>query len=207
MPNRGADTLLLLSGGIDSAWVLWRRVQAGLVTRTHHVVLADHEGRAEVEKLATDRVLAWIRANGGQHLIHHSESHVDFGSVPWIPQNYYLWAYWAGTLMAAPRNKRLRKVLIPRHSDAFAGGPDSLGAQHSDEAYTRIVETISGRKPELLYPMKHLSKEQVVRSMPRDLLSLCWYCRTPKYGSACGACRTCRQVQPALNKAFMEVEA
>lgn len=189
------DTLLLLSGGIDSAWCLLQRVRAGLPTRTHHVVLADHEGRARVESAATARILTWMRANGGRELITHTESRVDFGTVRWIPQNFYLWAYWAGTLMAAPEGRDLSNLILPRHSDAFTS---PAGALKSDNAYKTTVRLIAGREPTLVYPMAHLTKAEVVQSMPADLLTACWYCRRPRAGRPCHTCQTCRQVDPAL---------
>lgn len=192
------DTLLMLSGGIDSAWCLWQRVRAGLPTRTHHVVLSDHEGRASVESAATRRVLAWLRTRGGADLITHTESRVDFGTVRWIPQNYYLWAYWSGVLMAAPSGRDLERIVLPRHSDAFAGGPDSAGARRSDDAYRTTVELIAGRAPVLEYPMLHLTKAEVVRDMPADLLARTWHCRRPARGRPCHECPTCRQVDAAL---------
>lgn len=193
-----SDTLLLLSGGIDSAWCLWQRVQAGLPTRTHHVVLKDHEGRARVESAATKRVLSWIHSNGGSNLIHHTESTVDFGTVRWIPKNFYLWAYWAGVIMAAPSGRDITTVVLPRHSDAFPGGPTSPGALKSDEAYTTTIQLITGRAPQLEFPMAHLTKAEVIQSMPEGLLAACWWCRRPQNGKPCHQCQTCRQVDPAL---------
>lgn len=192
------DTLLLLSGGLDSAWCLRQRVLAGLPTRTHHVILRDHEGRASVESAATKRVLNWMYSNGGSSLIQHTESTVDFGTVRWIPKNFYLWAYWAGTIMAAPTGQDITKVILPRHSDAFTGGPASPGALKSDQAYTTIIELMAQRAPQLLFPMSHLTKAEVIADMPDDLLQACWWCRRPKYGKPCHKCQTCQQVDPVI---------
>jgi len=191
------DTLLLLSGGIDSAYCLWQRVQAGLRTRTHHVVLSDHEGRADVENYAVRRVLTWMRRHGGQGLIEHTESAMDFRGM-WIPKNFHAWAYWAGVIMASPDGQSIRTVILPRHSDAFPGGPDSPGARKSDAAYRGHIELIAGRTPELALPMVHLTKAEVVAAMPPDLLRACWWCRRPRASRACHQCPTCKQVDPAL---------
>lgn len=193
----GPDTLLLLSGGIDSAWCLWQRVKAGLVTRTHHVVLNDWEGRAEVESVATRRILEWMNRNGGDGLIIHTESKVDFGDIRWIPRNFYLWAYWAGTIMASPRGRSITDFVMPRHSDAFTGGPRSPGALRSDNAHRKGIALIAGREPNLVYPMVHLTKAEVVASMPKGLLALTWHCRRPKHGKPCHSCKTCKQVDAA----------
>ncbi|BBY78864.1 hypothetical protein H7I53_17920 [Mycolicibacterium pulveris] len=191
------DTLLLLSGGIDSAYCLWQRVKAGLVTRTHHVSLADHEGRQAVEDRAAQRILAWMRSNGGDGLIEHSTSAMDFRTM-WIPKNFHAWAYWAGVIMASPSGRSITTVILPRHADAFRGGVNSPGARASDAAYRGHIKLLCGREPKLSLPMVHLTKAQVVAEMPESLLRLCWYCRRPRGGQPCHKCMTCRQVDPAL---------
>ncbi|AER47556.1 QueC-like queuosine biosynthesis [Mycobacterium phage DS6A] len=198
-----ADTLLMLSGGIDSVFCLWRRVQAGLPTRTHHVVLRDREGRHRVEAEAVRDVLGWLRDRGGADLIEHTESRVHFGDVRWIPQNYHLWAYWAGVLLAAPANRGITRVVIPRHADAFAGqAPDGPRGQRSDAAYLGHIELIAGRRPVLEYPIIGMTKADEIAAMPAELLRLCWWCRRPDPGGRpCRRCYTCRQVDAARRPA------
>lgn len=187
------DTLLLLSGGIDSAFCLWQRVQAGLPTRTHHVDLDDSEGRCEVERGAVTRVLHWME-NHGSGLIEHSSSAMSFRKM-WVPYNFHAWAYWAGVVMAAPSGQAIDTVILPRHSDAFDNPED---AQESDRVYLGHVELIAKRKPRLAFPIAHMTKADVVKAMPKDLLALCWWCRRPNGKQPCHKCRTCKQVDPAL---------
>lgn len=196
------DTLLLLSGGIDSAYCLWQRVNAGLPTRVHHVHLADAEGRAAVESRAVRQVLAWLHTNyDAGRLIEYSESSVDFTDL-WVPLNHHLWAYWAGAILAAPQGRDYRFVVVPRHSDAFHDGDvDGPAAQASDAAYLGHIELMApGRVPTLTYPIKHLTKAEIVAAMPADLLACCWWCRRPEPGpKPCHDCYTCRLVDPALD--------
>jgi|SRR5690606_3936515 len=196
----GPNTLLLLSGGLDSAYCLWKHVRTGQPIRTHHVVLADHEGRQEVERVATQRVLAWVHAKvpGSRALIQHTESRVSFGDLRWIPKNYHLWAYWTGVIMAAPSGRAITDIILPRHSDAFAGGPTGPSARRSDTAYKGHVKLIAGREPVLRYPMAHLTKAQVIADMPQGLIDASWWCRTPRNGTRCHKCATCKLVDPAL---------
>ncbi len=190
-----SDTLLMFSGGLDSTWCLWQRCKEGLPTRVHHVVLKDREGRQNEEVKATTDIMSYMRKQGWDHLITYSESKVDFGSL-FVPYNYYLWAYWSGAIFAG--DKRLKNVVIPRHSDAFEDGPDGPYAQASNSAYRTIIKEIAKREPNLLFPMIHLTKAEIVADLPEDLRSLAWYCRRPKAGTPCNQCRTCRMVNPAL---------
>lgn len=192
------DTLLLLSGGIDSAFCLWQRASQGLPTRVHHVNLSDHEGREAVEYLATQDILLWMRENT-TGVIEYSESSVDFGNM-WIPKNFHLWAYWAGTIIASPNGQGIQKVILPRHFDAFPGGPDSPSAKKSDRVYLGHIELMANRTVQLEYPIVGMMKADVIRSMPRELLELCWYCRTPQMGKPCHGCPTCKLVRPVLKE-------
>lgn len=185
----------MLSGGLDSAWCLKHLVENGTPVRTHHVTLRDWEGRARVEDAAVANVLNWAKQNGYDHLITHSYSSVDFGSIKWIPKNFHLWAYWCGVLMANPANASIKNIVIPRHSDAFTS---PAGPKKSDDAYKTHVKTMTGKTPTLVYPMIHLAKAEVVQSMPADLIEACWWCRRPRGGKPCHQCQTCKQVDPAL---------
>lgn len=196
LAKQKSDTLLLLSGGLDSTWCLWQRCKEGLPTRVHHVVLKDKEGRQNEEVRATSDVLSYMYSRGWEHLITYSESKVDFGKM-FVPYNYFLWAYWAGAIFKG--DDRLVNLVIPRHSDAFVGGPDGDYAQGSDNAYKTIVSTISGREPVLQYPMVHLSKAEIVADLPEELRTRTWYCRRPKGGYPCHKCKTCKQVDSAFS--------
>ncbi|OBF77081.1 hypothetical protein [Mycolicibacterium fortuitum] len=202
------DTLLLLSGGIDSAYCLWQRVRAGQPTRVHHVVLSDSEGRADVETRAVRQILAWMHTNyRAERLIEYTESVVDFGDLgPGL--NHHLWAYWVGAILAEPQGRDYRFVVIPRHSDAFHDGDvDGPAAEASDAAYLGHIELMApGRVPTLTYPIKHRTKAQIIAAMPPDLLTCCWWCRRPEPGpSPCHECYTCRLVDPALTAKPTEV--
>lgn len=148
-----------------------------------------------MEAKATRQVLEYIQSKGG--IVTHTESSVDFGRM-WIPKNYHLWAYWAGVIMASPSGKNIQSIIIPRHSDAFRGGPGGPSAQKSDLAYKGHVKLLCGREPELIYPIAHMTKAEVIRSMPLELLELCWWCRTPRNSRPCHNCMTCRLVDPVL---------
>jgi hypothetical protein len=136
-----------------------------------------------------------MRRHGGKGLIEHTESRVDWGTLGYVPQNFHLWAYWAGVIMASPGGRDITTVILPRHSDAFA---DDLGPAASDSAYRTHVREICGREPELGLPMVHLTKAEVVQQLPADLLAACWWCRRPNGRHACHKCATCRLVDPAL---------
>lgn len=185
----------MLSGGIDSAYCLYKHLKDDKEIRLHHVNLSDREGRRKMEAKAVKAILGYFKHKN--HLITYTESSVDFGTLRYTPFNYYLWAYWAGAIFKS--NSNLTKIIIPRHSDAFVGSSGS--GEQSNEAYINTIELISGRRPELLFPMLHLTKAEVIEDTPVELLKLTWYCRRPTPSQQpCKECKTCKQVRPTLLK-------
>lgn len=187
-----ADTLLMLSGGVDSTWCLWDRVQRGLSTRTHHVHLTDREGRRDVEARAVRDVLQWMDDNGGRELIDHTESSVDFGEL-WIPPNYFLWAYWIGAISAQSAGLNYRTIIDPLTADDHPEAADA-----SDRAYETLARLMTGRVPNIEHPIRHMRKADLIAAMPAELVDLCWWCRFPRAGQACHSCHTCQLVDATL---------
>lgn len=187
------DTLLLLSGGIDSTACLWQRARDGLPTRTHHVMLADWEGRQIHENRATTQVLAWIQQQYPRAQITHTESGVDFRTVRRIPRNHYLWGYWAGVLMH--QKSGLTTIVVPRNKDDFS---DPRAGETYDRSYLTSVELMTGQQPRLIYPILSYTKADLVKMLPEDLLKRTWWCRRPNAGQPCHTCSTCKKVEPNL---------
>lgn len=191
------DTLLLLSGGIDSAYCLWRRVKAGLPTRVHHVSLRDKCGRHPFEDAAAHNIVKYLEANGGRGLIHYTESVTDFGGLRYVPRNHHLWAYWTGAILSF--EPHLKRVVKATHVDAFRHGPNTPAVANVNRTYDAGIKAVAGRVPVWVYPMAHMLKAEVIQAMPPELLELCWFCRVPADGGVpCGTCYTCTLVLPAL---------
>lgn len=190
----------MLSGGIDSVWALWKHLTTtDAPIRTHHVHLHNWEGRAALEGEAVAKVLAWARDNGFARRVTHTESTTDFGSIRRIPRDHHAWGYWAGCIFFAEPD--LKRVIRTFHLDSVRAGVDSPERRRADEAWRRPIEFISQRPVELVWPMIHMTKAEVVRDLPDELLKLCWWCRRPNGRKACHACHTCHQVDAALKGA------
>ena len=55
------------------------------------------------------------------------------------------------------------------------------------------TNTIREQVP-IIYPVKHLTKQEIWNELPEELRELTWSCRTPKGLRACGTCKTCKQI-------------
>lgn len=189
----------MLSGGLDSVWALWRHLEdTNERIRTHHVHLVNRENRHLAEAQAVHSVLAYMSARGWRDRIVHSESTTKWGNLRHIPRDHHTWGYWAGVILSDPKNQGITRVIRTFHVDSVEGGPDSPMRARADDAWRRPIEFISERPIELVHPMIHMTKAQVIADLPADLRELCWWCRRPNGGRPCGSCHTCRQVNAAL---------
>lgn len=189
------DTLLMWSGGLDSTAALWQRVERGLPTRVHHVVLSDMDGRADAELAAVRAIRAWLDERGYGPLVEYSESAMDFGpsdEFRGIP-NINALAVWAGFICATPRGRAIRTIIHPYHADC-----DRREVEIYENAYRRECAGIAYRAPQVEYPLAGLRKRDIAAQLPAELLALCSWCRTPQSGQACHRCGTCRLMDAAL---------
>ncbi|MEB3065719.1 7-cyano-7-deazaguanine synthase [[Mycobacterium] zoologicum] len=189
--NAPPDTLLMLSGGIDSAFCLWQRVQAGLPTRTHHVHFQNSDNRADAEAAAVADILEWLARNGGHGLITHTASRLDHGDLAlhglW---DGFMLAFWAGAILHA--DPFIASVIVGVQADD-AGPRDDV----RDQLFWRIAANVGRRQFWLSHPARSLTKRDIIAAMPPELVDLCWSCRRPQDGHPCHSCHTCRLVDAA----------
>lgn len=193
--------LLLFSGGIDSTQALYARCKAGLPSRTHYVHLRNWEGREPHETTAVRNVLTWLGQKGYADLITHTESTFDYGDLRYIVRDHNSHGLWAGIILADPKNEHITEVVRTFHRDSVRGGLDSPAGQAAERGWREPIERLTARRERpavLTYPQLHMTKAEIVASLPGSLLRLCWWCRRPRGGRPCHECHTCRQVDAAL---------
>ena len=103
------DTLLLLSGGIDSAYCMWWALSQGRALHVHHVHLKNHEGRLQYEARAVEGILNWMREQVLTNF-RYTESSFDYGSIRWIVKDHCVWAFFIGIILADPQNKDKKTI-------------------------------------------------------------------------------------------------
>lgn len=204
--------LLMLSGGIDSAFCMWQALSKGRRLHVHHINLDTAEGRLVVEKRATQRILEWHRARGLSNFT-YTESTIRLSRALRTPYDRTWYATMAGVVFMTERG--LRHMIHPRHKDGLyvrAGQSVEAKARQADREISGHIQLVTGRRPVIEMPMLELTKAEIIQQMPRDLLSRTWYCRRPKGGGinalSCHRshmpqarwCPACRQVAPVLRQ-------
>jgi len=180
------DTLLMLSGGLDSVGLFWQLMQGQKRLHVHHMNLKNVENRADAEAIAVSRIVEYMRKVGD---FDFTESTHQYPSH----RNSFIWdsdlvSFMAGTICMF--NRTIKEVAI--------------GMTASDTIGTRIkrsdlIFNAFNTKAVKTYPLTTMTKEQVYDMTPSDLRDLCWSCRTPQYVEgvpvACRRCITCKAMK------------
>lgn len=192
--NRGVTTLVMLSGGMDSAAALLKLLaETAQELRVHHVRMANREGRADAEQAAVERIVSWLRAR--YRPFQFSASGIEFSALRAIPIDYLAVAYVACQVaIDTPGCDRIALGTLARDTD------ETNRSSRQRQVFGVMYECYRARRlgeptVEWIYPVHGLDKRQVAAMLPRELLDLTWSCRTPIATAdgprTCGACKAC----------------
>jgi 7-cyano-7-deazaguanine synthase in queuosine biosynthesis len=187
-------TLVMFSGGLDSTAMLVKLLaETKDELRVHHIRMANAEGREGAEGEACRRIVAWCR--GRYREFRYSESGLDFRGLEAIPIDYLSIAFVAcAVAIDTPRCGRIAVASLSRDTDI--ANRSERQRRVFDELYACYrARRLGEPRVEWIYPVYDWTKEQVARSLPRELRELTWSCRRPVPEGAgwrpCGACKAC----------------
>lgn len=189
-------TLVMLSGGIDSTAALWhvlnRPEEYGQV-HVHHVHIQNIEARWRAEAEAVKAVLSYMQEHSPTKFT-FSESTI---STPHLGRHFLYDTEVTGFITGymTSRDPRINKVIFGATGTDFARGVSAAvgrgkrvhNAFHpNEEDHSKAIKE---------YPHSDLTKEEVYKTLPKELAVLTWSCRTPHYADGkpieCGRCKTC----------------
>ena len=189
--------LLNFSGGVDSTYCLYKYLEAvkGEPEKSlllHHIKLKNYEGRLKHEEKAVYSILAWLKQQKMTNF-KYIESGFDYGSVRYIVKDMEIVMFMTGIILTNPAHATINKVILPN------GATDFTRADYSDPDLRRfhILTAILDREVELVFPIRYISKQQMIDELPDDLFRRTWFCRRPIREHACGKCIPCREVREA----------
>jgi 7-cyano-7-deazaguanine synthase in queuosine biosynthesis len=185
-----ASTILQLSGGIDSAYVLWDWLKSNpdKYCLVHHIVLINRENRHEKEIEAVDKILRWLDSIGLNNYF-FIQNTFDYGNMTELIYDVEVCGFLAGVLLRANRWNNIDNILLTQYD---RNTPREMSRR-------QILRSTVGRDINFVYKLTSMTKQQVIEAMPEELFELCWYCRTPHNNRKCGNCMTCRAVERARN--------
>lgn len=192
-----ASSLIQLSGGIDSTYVLWKWLQEnpGEFCVVHHINFKGvYEDRLSEERQAVDKILKWLDSKGLTNYF-YVENSFDYGNFTSSVYDVELCGFLAGVLFFSNRWSSVKKMIHSIYDYE----------SEREEKRRKLMELTSERNIESIYPLKNKKKWQVIMELPTELFEMCWYCRDPESpGIPCGRCNTCQQVEEAKEIIYQE---
>jgi hypothetical protein len=191
------DTLICLSGGIDSTFAIWdwwqrngHNPKARLLI--HHCHMETREGRLKYESEATRKIIQYFESNGFKNF-DYTESSFSYGTIKHIVQDIEIIGFLMG-VMCRSREYQIASISIcaSKYDLTLAGY-----GQRSERRYN-VIKALTGKIYSYSYPIINYDRKDMIEMMPRELLDLCWFCRTPDNGKPCGKCKTCKSTLPYL---------
>jgi hypothetical protein len=190
-------TLLMLSGGADSAAALIKLLSENREpVFAHHIIIADSESitRHKAENIACDRLVEYCRA--------HYRNFVCTKSLWDFPLPYFGWNLTLCAFVGARVIRSFPAARIMRYAVGVIDEPHPLGMweERVEEARaTFFAGLITARlpfKPEIVWPVAHMTKREVLDFLPPRVAEMVSFCRNPTEleGSRfrpCGTCISC----------------
>lgn len=194
--DSSSNILLMLSGGLDSTGALWQLLQnKENKVHIHHLHLINKEKREKAENIAVKNIVNYIDKIGP---ISYSESYHEYPSY----NRSFMWDsdlynFIAGTICITLPN--IKSVAIGRtKSDS-----EEISTMTRATRGTSILKLLAPNV-EKIYPVGHMTKNEIYDMLPKELRNMAWSCRTPIYVDEntikeCGRCKTCLELNIIKN--------
>lgn len=200
-----SNTLLMFSGGLDCTGALWKLLNnKENRIHLHHLHILNKENRAKAEDIAFKSILKYISSIVS---VNYSESYHTCPEYSYIEeqkdafiikQNFTfdsdLYNFIAGTIC----------ISLPNIKNVAVGRTQSdTGIEERATRGTSILKLLAPNV-EKIYPVGHMTKNEIYDMLPKELRNMTWSCRTPIYVDEntikeCGKCKTCLELNIIKN--------
>jgi 7-cyano-7-deazaguanine synthase in queuosine biosynthesis len=191
--------LLMFSGGLDSTYILNDLMKKNEKVWVHHITLINTvEERWVEEREAAREIVKWLWNKYRKFPYTESEWSFPFSK-------FYCWDMDIVTFVAAqiiPNIYAGQKIKLT--TGRVMDDDESQSSIKQVERTQKMWETAKERFDYMAYneinrPIKNKYKKELIPELPKDLLDLVWYCRRPVEGRPCGACKSCKDMEKAIN--------
>jgi 7-cyano-7-deazaguanine synthase in queuosine biosynthesis len=189
-------SLIFLSGGIDSTAVCYKLLKENTNQRflIYHCNFRDYQHRHDYEKLAVNKIIRYFKENNLNNF-DYINSDFSYGNINAIVQDIELWGFFMGLIL------RGKSYDIENISICASKFDLQQGEEYEARSRRRynVIKALLEYEPVYTFPIKDLTREDLIKLLPKNLLEMTWFCRRPNDGRPCGKCKTCVNTLPYLH--------
>lgn len=199
--------IIPLSGGIDSTAALYKTLKENpdknFVVFRIDMVHGTSGHRTTQEAAATERIIRWLDENGLSNFAFR-DLRIDYSSLGMTPPVWDSEVVNFAASLIIQAKPEIEVFFDGAIKDDFA----DPGFQGRLDKIADILYLHTGKPKEeleILFPLAEMTKYEVMKSIPAELLGLTWSCRYPKivgpwtFGR-CHECPQCKVIDSVLDK-------
>jgi 7-cyano-7-deazaguanine synthase in queuosine biosynthesis len=194
IPTQPIDTLLFLSGGLDSSAALVRLLrETSDVLHVHYIFYLNKENRYHAERAAIERIVPYCKERFRDFTT--SMSVQDYREIG-LPADMHVVRFTAAQICLKHAVKRVATGRCKDDNSSSYG----LRLAQADTIFNACVRQLK-EKPSWTYPVMDMTKQQEVAYLLQhapEVMDMIHYCRSPvavdERWACCGRCKTCRQM-------------
>lgn len=189
--------IIPLSGGIDSTAGAYKTLRENpednyLIFRID-MVHGTSGHRTTREAMATEKILSWFENNGIKNFAFR-ELRIDYSSLGMMPPVWDSEVVNFAASLVIQAKPEIREFIEGAIKDDF----EEIGFDDRLDKIAKILYLHTGKSEKdfkIVFPVEDLSKYEVMKSIPLELLELTWSCRYPKIVErwTFGRCNECPQ--------------
>lgn len=189
------DLLINLTGGLDSTYACYQFLKNNPTQRLliHHCKLSNYQKRDPYEAEAIKNILDWFNRHGMTNY-DYIETELNVTSIGASVNDIEAIGFMTSCILRSA-SYRCRAVAITASAQDLNQGSAYLARSHRR---FELIKIITQSDVVYTYPIKHLNRQQMLKELPKELISYLWFCRFPDNGKPCGRCKTCRWTLPYI---------
>lgn len=186
--------MINFSGGIDSAYAVYDALKSKQSVLIHHCVLKSNTNRWAKEKKSVKYALDYFSNKGLNNYV-YVESGFDYGKISYMIYDVELIGFLTGLVLRNPKYKSVDRVVVSVNANDPSARDINTPRRVKANALTDIL---MDRGVSFEYPYINITKEEMIKNLPKDLLEGLWWCRRPRGGQKCGRCNPCKEINPIM---------
>lgn len=194
----------MLSGGLDSAYVLYKTLKDTQDNVwAHHIILKNLvEDRWKEELESTKKIVEYCKKIRN---FSYSQSEWGFYFKSYLGWDIDLVAFTAAQIIPNIFHYGKVTLVTGRVKEDDESSTSLSQTQYTQALWEAAIKKHERRvEKEISKPIRHMCKKEIIQDIPKELFDMVWYCRKSNEGKPCGRCRSCKDMKKALDEINQE---